>query len=820
MAVKEKTTVVKTELQDLSIELQELAIGKQECFYQYRPRGSAGTRIYQELVKKYNEDGNRILFSDELRESGLLSVCQGLSSITSVIEKLDVSTKDHKALLDDLVTELLRIVEPTPGKFRIDASPYLEGSEFFNDHVYVDGATWVLSSVLGLVRLNINGKYELDDAQRGKLVALYNFCLDKVISSYISPTSSKFDAKGSGFKRIDVNKFNTGWNFTDGCEEPSLYFTFAVSEVLIDILTTFENVIRSADVELVQQNIINELDRSRLLESDRYKRNKDRIDEALRIAFEDTDVEGTGNAMDQFREFSPEERALIAEIYQKCRFIEEQCEDNTKKIEQNTGAIQKEIEFFYLLNAGKSPYESDSPYAMLEGQCKSSAEGIWNLTKDDLSDAFYSSDLSSRVAEANIESSVSSDAVFNVIFAINTIINAGLDEDAEDQINYYTINGSSAYNAALAKYDNMRDTLRLAYENCYQFFTYLKKNNKEYKINEYTLNFDENFVKHSQAVRDLRKSRIRVFSLMPLLVRTKTTIGEFLIQYPQYDMMLFLEQILKYRCWDVSEAKYLWIWENDAYSSSSNYYFISALAAFYDYYYKYENVFLKNANNNREARKEIEKKYHKQLEEKGKAVDKDVSEFEAQEQRIRELAEEIEALGAEIQGYRNDPLRSALSGFIAGVIKETIVEILADRIGAETQKMLDSTKERLAERVEKYGRNPEITEWESAPDENKGPFAKGVEDLIIAMLAEQMGEAVFSVKQTAAEREAGIDKMGSLVKKTGRDLRQAARYYLSGIVRDGQSDFVRNKGESTLSAGDHRAMMQLIEDKHNKGGRD
>ena len=812
MATKENTKVVKTELQDLSAELQELAVGKQECFYQYRPRAYVGTRIYQELISRYNADGKKITFSDELRESGLLSVCQGLSSIVAVIEKLDASSKDQKALLDELVTELLGIVEPTPGKFRVDASPYLPGAEFFNNHVYIDGATWILSSVLGLVRLNIDGKYDFNPAQRDKLISLYNFCLDKVISSYITPMS--------GFKRVDVNKFNTGWNFTDGCEEPSIYFTFAVSEVLIDILTTFENVIRSADVQLVQQTIVDELDTAHLLESDRYKRNKDKIDEALRLAFDDTEVEGIGNAMEQFREFSPEEKILIAEIYQKFRFIEDQCEDNTKKMSQNTDSIQKEIEFFYLLNDGKDPYDGASPYRMLESQCKRSAENIWNLTKDYLAEEFYNSDFSSKVAEANIESSVSSDAVFNVVFAINTIINAGLDEDAEDQINYYTLNGTEAYNAALVRYDNMRDTLRLAYENCYQFFTSLKKNNKEYKINEYTLNFDETFTKHAQAVRDLRKSRIRVFSLMPLLVRTKTTIGEFLIQYPQYDMMLFLEQILKYRCWDTAESKYLWIWENDAYSSSSNYYFISALAAFYDYYYKYENVFLKNANNNREARKDIERKYHKQLEEKGKAVDKDVSEFEAQEQRIRELTEQIAALDAEIQGYKNDPLRSALAGFISGVIKETIVEILADRISIETQKMLDSTKERLAERVEKYGHNPEITEWENAPDENKGPFARGMEDLIIAMLAEQMGEAVFSVKQTAAEREAGIDKMGSLVKKTGRDLRQAARYYLSGIVRDGQSDFVRNKGESTLSAGDHRAMMQLIEDKHNKGGRE
>lgn len=810
MAAKERTRIVKTELQDLSNELQELAVGKQECFYQYRPREYAGARIYKELLGKYNSDGKKIVFSEELRESGLLSVCQGLSSFISVIEKLEVASKDQAVLLNELIDELLRIAEPTPGKYVIDASPYLVGAEIFNEHVYVDGATWVLSSILGLVRLNVAGKYEFSDDHRERLIALYNYCLGKINSSYISAND----------KLTLVNKFNSGWNFTDGCEEPSIYFTFAVSEVLIDILTTFENVIRTADVALVQEKIVQTLDTYRLLESDKYIRNKDRIDEALAAAFADNEIEGTGNALDTFYEFSDEEKLLIGEIYQKSRFIEEQCSSNLKKMAQNTKAIQKEIEMFYLLNGGKAPYEEGSPYMILEDHCKQCARKIWDLTQDDLALSFYSSNFSTKVEESTIESSVSSDAVFNVIFAINTIINAGLDEDIEDRINYYTVNGSEDYNTAISQYDNMRDVLRLAYDNCYQFFAYLKKNNKEYKINEYTLNFDESFVRHAQVVRDLRKSRIRVFSLMPLLVRTKTTIGEFLIQYPQYDMMLFLEQILKYRCWDSQNGKYLWIWENDAYSASSNYYFISALASFYDYYNKYESVFLKNANNNKEARRDIEKKYHKSLEEKGKAVDKDLSEFESQVQRIAELEREVSELHDEIQSYRNDPLRSALSGFIAGVMKETIIEILSDQISKETQKILDSAKDRMAARVESFGRNPEITEWETVPTDSRSAFEKSMSDMIIAMLAEQMGEAVYSVKPTAAERESGMDKIGSLVKRTGKDLRQAARYYLSGIVRNGQSDFVANRGESTLPGGDHRFLRQIIEEKQNKGGRE
>ena len=88
----------------------------------------------------------------------------------------------------------------------------------------------------------------------------------------------------------------------------------------------------------------------------------------------------------------------------------------------------------------------------------------------------------------------------------------------------------------------MRDTIRLAYDNCYQYLMKLKKENKEYKIVEYNLNFDESFSKQAKNIKDIRKEHIRVFSLMPLMIRTKTTIGEFLIRYPQYDMMIYPDQ--------------------------------------------------------------------------------------------------------------------------------------------------------------------------------------------------------------------------------------------------------------------------------------
>ncbi|MBQ4071834.1 MAG: hypothetical protein IJD51_05435 [Clostridia bacterium] len=809
-----KSKLIKAELQDLSPELQELATDKAGCFYKYESRDYAGSKIYAELLKKYTNDGNRFLFSEDFPESGILSACQGLAALVSTVESLGAKGEKQKETIDALINELLTETASGSG-YCITPAPYAIKGNFFSKHVYIDSATWIISALLGVLRLHINGKHKLDDARLDKIIDLYKFTLSSINKSFIS-------------KEDSPRPFKHGWNFTDGCDEPSLYFTFAVSEILIDMLTTFENVIRVADIKLIQGRIVEELDKGSLLTSQRYLTQKDRIDEALSATLSE-DYTGDGDALATFREFSADEKALILEVFQKSRFIEEQCEDHLIKLEKNSIEVQRELDIFKRINDGLAPYDSGSQYMLLEDNCKKSARNVWELTGKRLSEEFYSADLSTVISRSTIEASVSSDAVFNVIFAINTIINSGLDEDLEDRINYFTFNGSAEYNNSIEEYDNMRDTLRLAYENCYQFYTYLRKSNKEYKVNEYTLNFDESFSKKEYAdiTNDMRRARIRIFSLMPLVVRTKTTIGEFLIQYPQYDMILFLEQILKHRCWDKENASYQWIWETNGYSASSNYYFISALAAFYEYYENYENSFIKNANSNKSAKKAIEERYHKSLLERGKAADKDISEFEAQKARIEELEAETERLRAQVQGYRDDPLRSALTGFVSGIIKETVIDILAAELSAEAQKILAATKDNVTSRAQSFserndGSAPTISDWDSkdAAAEERTPFEKGMGELLIALLAGHLGEVLYSTKPTNDERESSLGSIHTYTKYLTKDIHQALRYYMRGIADRHRSDYVANGGESMLPPSEYRLLDQLIRERQTKKGED
>lgn len=818
MATKKTTAVVLAELQDLSSELQELAIGKEGCFYKYRPKNYVGTRIYQELAGKYKKDNGLFVFSDDLPESGILSICQGLLSVIATVEKMDASSKSTEKFITEQIEQLLAATEnPNGTGYRIDATPCVNGAEIFKTHCYLDAATWTTSTVLGIMRLHIIGKYTVSDEHCSRLISLYKHCLAEINQSYIRATNSK-------------HSFNCGWNFTDGCEEPSVYFTFAVSEILIDILNTFENIIRTADIPLIQNEILASLDTRGLLKSEKYIDYKDRIEEALQKATEDENLDVT-NALDSFRVFSDNEKRLIIEIWQKFRAIEAECAENAEKIAQNSPEIQKEAEIFKLMNNGYEPYDENSPYRILEQNCKESANNIWKITKNNLANSFFASNLASTVSEAAIEASASSDAVFNVIMIINIVINAGLDEDAEDDINYFTFNGSDSYDAAILEYDNMRDTLRLAYDNCYQFLLALQKRGKDYKINEYTLNFDETFVLHDKAASELRRAHIRIFSLMPLMVRTKMTMGEFLIRYPQYDMQIFLEQILKYRSYDEKENRYLWMWENFAYSTSSNYYFISSLANFYDYYEKYEHAFLPNINNNKTAKKEIETNYHKLLIEKGFAVEKSLTEFSELENTVASLRGQIASMQDEIASYRNDPLRSALSGFVETVLKETILNILAKELSAEAVRIVTGTRESVMSRAEQYNEKSgtaskngiALKDWEKAPAAATDGIEKGINDIMLALFAERFGETVYSVKPTNDDRAKALgdlDDFDEYAKIMGKDLRQAVRYYLRRLAGKGESDFVANGGESTLSGGNHRFLAALIDEKKNNQKKD
>ena len=739
-------------LQDLSPVLQEVTTDKADWCYTYCERKEIGQAIYEDfLAYTKNKTGNEnvFAFSEDLAQKGILSQLQGFQVLAMLIEEFDLSfNKETKERLRTLLVDILDELD-TNG---FNATPYLVTSQQFNDeHRYIDTVTWFASCACSAFRLIIKRAWHVGDELKQRLIERFSQSFQYLVDSFIS--------------REDKFSFSSGWNYTKGCKVPSLYFTFAVSEVLIDIYTTFENVIVNAETQFVQ----------------------DKIDAAF------ASVKGTDPDID-------------TEINQKKAQI---AESNKKYIDQynsKTPKSEEEKSLFKSINGNREPYEEGSRYAKFENQCKEAAQDIWNLVGDKITDKLFAADLVSEVTEDAIEQSGSNDALFNSMFVIGTIINAGLDEDSEDKVNYFTLNGQKEYVQALDEFDDMRDTLRLSYDKVFRLFEKIRKKGKEYKINDYVLNFDETFdPSQSENVKELRKARIRVFSLMPLLVKIKTSFSNFVFKYPQYDMQLYLERILERRIKDGKQDK--WIWEADGYSSSSNYYYVSALADFFEYYEEYELKSTANAKGNEDWKKNIRDEYFDELTTPDGPIGKLQSANAKLSADVAARDEEIEALKQARDNLReqleNDPLRKALNGFIYEAIQKRMAELLADTFTKMAGGITESAK----------GRATNATKTEGEDGEQKTPstdFEKSLRELTLSLISDQILAALSEEHSTDIARD-----LARRQQTVSDDFKEVVKLYIKQLSW-GESEFAKTEGYKGLLTILQREAQQNADNKNRR----
>ena len=731
---------VRSLLQDLSDSLKEITKGREGWCYQYYDQTTLGQAIYDDFVE-YNESSKSFKFSDDFFESGILSQLEGFQFVTMLVESFGLSSKKYRNEISELLNDILDKIDNN-GRLHLDATPYLKDSTQFDNSHYLDTMTWLMSMFCSVVRL-IKQKDELniDKETQERLFRLFNECLEYLTNSFIEGPDND-------------DKFSSGWNFTgdfDDGNSPSLYFTFAVSEVLIDIFKTFEATIKGFEIELVQNLIDEELE------------NKEVSKEEIEAKKEQ--IAQTGLEVKEGR--TAESLAFEKELFRKA-------------------------------NGGKDAFENGSLYQELERQCKKAANNIWDIVKDKLTEEFFAPNVVSTVSSETIEQSITSDALFNNIFIINILMNAGLDEDLDDRINYYTVNGSEDYIKALADYDGMRDTMRLGYEHVYQMYSKLKKKHKEYKVNEYTLSFTENFSdKFLIRAQELRRAHIRVFSLMPLLVKTKTTMSDFVIKYPQFDMQIYLETILDSRYEDKDGNK-KWLWEKDGYSSSSNYYFLSALSDFYDYYREYELKYSNNANKNNAEKKRIRDQYLEELNSEGGEIDQIKKELQTEKELNEKLVKEKEVLNSRIDDYEKEPLRDALTDFIIKAVEKQISDIIAKLFSGEAKNISESGKNRSMSR-----RNGEENVVQ------KSPFENSINELLISLMKEQMVDAVYKDEATTASNFER--KINSLEKDVPNDFKKLLLLYLYQVQLMGVSDFAATNGYDGITDVLNAHKQQLAE---------
>lgn len=564
------------------LELQ--AEGVSTIFPVYKSKLEIGKNIFHALNVRLIDLGNDKLgipMDDVEKKVGLLSQCQGLQTLVSLVNDFGLDFDDTSydtlhgrsirnimdAILKDIINKLrvsdIEINEDADEeenareRFVFDASPY-DSSHFDTTISSIETITWVLPTFFQILVIHANAgqicKWERN------LVRIIRYGIHYINSSYID-----------GSKNPDGKGLKIGWNFARDCEEPSLYFTFTVGECFLDMFNTFEEVLKHP---------------YNVLYNAEY-----------------------GLGIDK------EEEEKFLEQKEKFRQEEIQNADNPKDVARHD-TFNELVRLFRMINSNDRIGEQDlyediqvdttGRFGVLEKHLKDVAAEIWKYVQNKLADQFFYNDLATTLTEEGLRMSTTSDALFNTVYIVNILIDSGMDEVLQLQMRQAQMRSEDPElnpaeqqeqrNLAILKqreYDNLLESCQLAVQRAFRTYESLKNDGKDYIVDQFLIGFNERFVVHKDRVNDLRKLRMRVFSLLPMLIHTNNVINTYLVKYPQVNMQKYTGNILENRYVpDGENAQAEWIWERDGYFSGSNYYYVNAVKELYDYYEEYEDKFI------------------------------------------------------------------------------------------------------------------------------------------------------------------------------------------------------------------------------------
>lgn len=609
---------------------------------------------------------------DNSEQIGLLSQCQSLQTLVSLAQDFGLPFDDAglvdgqhgtiREMMDIVIEDVLERVCKLPDyaydiakseeRFKhatayvFDASPY-NTSCFSAEYSNVDSITWVITSFLLILRYhagkgNRPEEYEvckwedtLIKVIRAGLAYLNHACLNKEKLAALKETNPNY--------KIKEDALQIGWNFTAGCLEPSLYFSYTVCECYLDIFETFQPFLEYVHA----------------LRNEKTKK--------LPVSAE---LKEKHNALRKTH--------MYAELLRLYRAINE--------LDQNASLDDEKV--------AEQTIATTTLYGRLEANCKEVAERVWELTRDKLADNFFYNDLNNTVSEDEIRMSTTSDVLFNTVYIINIMLCAGLDESLE--LERHDLEMSNKHDLARRKqqeYDNLLESCLLAVQKAFRTYERLKNDGKDYIVDQFLIGFNENFRGHplseNMAINELRKLRMRTFSLLPLLIHTNNKTGQYLVKYPHYNMSKYYQYILDNRLLeDVDGVKEVrWIWERDGFFCGSNYYYVLALQGYYTYYEEYEQPYIKIGEDNNVRQKQIEEAYREKMEQPGQEWGDLRSKSQADDKTIEEQRETIRELTEQVTNISR-PVEDAVRTLMA----EELPKIFADQL----IQFLTSTSEAMA----------------------------------------------------------------------------------------------------------------------------
>ena len=689
-------------------------------FNTYKDKKEIGKEIFKELYERFDKDGaKKGFYMDDSKEIGILSQCQSLQSLLLLSSEFGLNFDDKhivseeetnytiREIMDFVIEDVIdRISTKNPSEYKFDASPYDTGKHFDVKYSNIEAMTWVVPSFL--LALKYHATINETCKWQEKLVDVVTYCINYMNNSFIE---SEDEGKS---KKLEI-----GWNFTADCEEPSLFYSFSVCECFVSFYETFRDYLEYH--EAVRNQKIYGIAVDKKLEAS-YAKHQEAYNKAL-----EKDAPG-----------------LNAEGRQIARFDE-----------FNEVALR-----FKEINNGVEGIDETSLYGVFKENCKRIAREIWRLSKGQLADKFFYNDLETTLNEEDISMATTSDALFNTVYIINTMLDAGLDEDLQHQMHATTLGEGEVANAeaqerleaehekAEREYNNLLEACQIASQKAFRTYEKLKSKGKEYIVEQFLVGFNESFTVHKDKVKELRKLRMRVFTLMPLLIRTNNVISEYLIKYPQANMKKYLGYILENRY--KQGKKYKWIWENDGFFSCSNYYYVAALGEFYGYYEKYEMKYISDFATNEKNIASIKDDYLKEL----KAPGGKIAELDRE---LKERQEEVIDLKKKLANIET-PVEDA----VAGVVEKEMAKLLPKMM---SNFILEAAKGLTSNNVD-----------DTLKLESHEAFAEAMGEFFLAMMSDSIYEESMSKNKSKQEN---VERYNTLKKAIKEDVQRSIQYYVA-----------------------------------------
>lgn len=582
-------------------------------FNVYKPKDEIASKVYSSLKQHLDKDGEFYL-SDSLRSSGLLSVADGITSLSTLNQMgVDAKSEEYRNLFNTNLSALFKYLnfdpKPETPTIELKLSPYYSECDIKS----IDVACKVVSCVMEAREI----LFSFDNDKDRELIqvpgignaedCLYaftdimNYLLKTINESVLSLPESecfiKTFIRGEETEKFEVK--HSGWNYRkfDEINEsekdnlaPSFYFTYQVSNAYISIYENLEEAILVVRGDKEPEAFRSEKDRNKF----------------------DRDFNFFNKIKDNYAQL----RSLLVEV------------------------------------------------------------GLYfdkKMSPIDIRDHYLSADWAA-IDNDEIERSTTNNALFNTLFAISILNNAGI------------LDKYSKYNPE-RRYLSYSSS---AVQNVYDIFMDLDAKNKVYIVDQYILNFNE-FIPtaYVEEARHLRKLRIQAITLVPLLVKTYTLISKWVVQYPQKQMTNYLELVMDSRHKSAkNDDKKDWYWDKDSFDMGVNSIFINTLYDFYEYYEKYEAPFIDVQATIEKASVELEKTKVQLTEDAIKQKEKIENSFEEERKRYEN---EIAKLKYDLD---NVPLVVEVRKIAKSVLENELIKVLP--------KVLDETRNYLYSREDPF----------------------------------------------------------------------------------------------------------------------